>query len=143
MSCLLGHSHPEIIEVITAYANTLIHTSSCMVSPPVIRLAKRLTSILPPGLDRAFFVSTGSESNEAAIRLAKTYTGRFEVVGLGQSWHGMTCGAQGAQYQAGRRGHGMTGDYCPLLLNADCCRTISSRTTHVAPAKRISFSLSA
>lgn len=107
MSCLLGHSHPEVVEVIKAYAETLIHTSSCMVSPPVIRLAKRLTSILPPGLDRAVFLNTGSESNEAAIRLAKTYTGRFEVVGLGQSWHGMTSGAQGAQYQAGRRGHGM------------------------------------
>ncbi|KAK5947120.1 hypothetical protein PMZ80_001267 [Knufia obscura] len=106
MSCLLGHSHPEVVEVIKAHAESLIHTSSCMVSPPVIRLAKRLTSVLPPGLDRALFLNTGSESNEAAIRLAKTYTGKFEVVGLGQSWHGMTSGAQGAQYQAGRRGQG-------------------------------------
>lgn len=79
-----------------------------MVSLPVIRLAERLTSVLPQGLDRALFLSTGAESNEAAIRLAKTYTGRFEVVGLGQSWHGMTCGAQGAQYQAGRCGQGRT-----------------------------------
>lgn len=106
MSCLLGHSHPEIVAVINAYASTLMHTSSCMVSPPAIRLAKKLVSNLPAGLDRAFFLSTGSESNEAAIRLAKAYTGKFEVVGLGKSWHGMTCGAQGAQYQAGRRGQG-------------------------------------
>jgi len=81
-----------------------------MVSRPVIRLAKKIISHLPTGLDRTFFLSTGSESNEAAIRLAKTYTGKFEVVGLGQSWHGMTCGAQGAQYQAGRRGQGTSGD---------------------------------
>lgn len=106
MACLLGHSHPEIVEIVRVYAASLIHTSSCMVSPPVIRLAERLTSLLPQGLDRAFFLSTGSESNEAAIRLAKTYTGKFEMVGLGQSWHGMTRDAQGVQYQAGRHGHG-------------------------------------
>lgn len=78
-----------------------------MLSPPVLELAKRLTSYLPAGLDRAMFFSTGTESNEAAIRLAKTVTGNFEVVGLGQSWHGMTSGAQSSQYQAGRKGHGM------------------------------------
>jgi len=87
-----------------------------MISPPVIRLAQRLISNLPAGLDRAFFLSTGSESNEAAIRLAKIYTGKFEIVGLGQSWHGMTCGAQGAQYQAGRRGQGtMNHTRCPKI----------------------------
>lgn len=117
MCCLLGHSHPEIVQVISAYANTLIHTSSCMISPPAIRLAQRLVSNLPAGLDRALFLSTGSESNEAAIRLAKIYTGKFEIVGLGQSWHGMTCGAQGAQYQAGRRGQGTTNYRCSQLCH--------------------------
>ncbi|KAK5095459.1 hypothetical protein LTS08_008101 [Lithohypha guttulata] len=77
-----------------------------MVSPPTINLAKRLTSLLPPGLDRVLFLSTGSESNEAAIKLAKMYTGKFEIVGLAQSWHGMSGAAQGAQYQGGRRGQG-------------------------------------
>lgn len=107
MSCLLGHSHPEIVEVIKRQADTLIHISSCMIAQPVLGLAKSLTAALPQGLDLAFFLSTGSESNEAAIRLAKTYTGKFEIVGLGQSWHGMTAGAQGAQYQAGRQASGM------------------------------------
>ncbi|KAK5087797.1 hypothetical protein LTR05_002012 [Lithohypha guttulata] len=106
MSCLLGHSHPEVVEVIKEYADKLIHISSRMVSPPTINLAKRLTSLLPPGLDRVLFLSTGSESNEAAIKLAKMYTGKFEIVGLAQSWHGMSGAAQGAQYQGGRRGQG-------------------------------------
>jgi 4-aminobutyrate aminotransferase-like enzyme len=106
MASLLGHCHPEITESMRAASETIDHISSCMLSPPVLTLANRLTSLLPPGLDRAVFYSTGSESNEAAIRLAKVVTGRFEIVGLGQSWHGMTSGAQGAQYQAGRRGHG-------------------------------------
>lgn len=77
-----------------------------MLASSVLELATRLTAALPPGLDKAVFFSTGSESNEAAIRLAKIYTGKFEIVALALSWHGMTGGAQGAQYQGGRRGHG-------------------------------------
>lgn len=106
MSCLLGHGHPEIVQVITEHAKHLDHTFSGMVSPPVINLAERLCTMLPAGLDRAFFLSTGGESNEAAIKLAKVYTGKFEVVGLGASWHGVTAQAVGAQFHFGRRGHG-------------------------------------
>lgn len=106
MSCLLGHGHPEIVKVIEEHAAGLDHLFSGMVSPPVTSLAKRLCTMLPPGLDKAFFLSTGGESNEAAIKLAKTYTGKFEIVGLGASWHGMTAQALGAQYRYGRKGHG-------------------------------------
>lgn len=106
MSCLLGHGHAEIVKVIHDHALQLDHLFSGMVSPPVISLGHRLCSALPAGLDKAFFLSTGGESNEAAIKLAKVYTGRFEVVGIGASWHGMTAQAQGAQYHFGRRGHG-------------------------------------
>ena len=106
MSSLLGHCNPEITKAIQTASETFDHLSSCMLSTPVLTLANRLTSLLPAGLDRAVFYSTGSESNEAAIRLAKVATGKFEIVALGQSWHGMTAGAQGAQYQAGRTGHG-------------------------------------
>ncbi|KAL0466256.1 2,2-dialkylglycine decarboxylase [Neurospora intermedia] len=103
MSSLLGHSHPEIVSVISSHASSLDHLFSGMLSPPVLNLAKRLTSVLPDGLDRAMFLSTGGESNEAAIKVAKTYTGKFEVVGLGASWHGVTAQANSVQYHAGRR----------------------------------------
>lgn len=106
MSCLIGHGHPEIVDVINTHAQHLDHLFSGMLSPPVISLAKRLTSLTPPGLDKAFFLSTGGESNEAAIRLAKFFTGRFEIVGLAASWHGMTGSAVGAQYHDGRAGYG-------------------------------------
>lgn len=124
MSCLLGHGNPEIVETIHKHAESLDHLFSGMLSPPVINLAKRLTSLLPEGLDKAFFLSTGGESNEAAIKLAKVFTGKFEIVGLGSSWyvevyrnvdhewlltryrHGMTASAVGAQYLSGRKGHG-------------------------------------
>lgn len=65
-----------------------------------------MTSVAPEGLDKALFLSTGGESNEIAIRLAKFYTGKFEMVGLAASWHGMTGASLGTQYHAGRSGYG-------------------------------------
>ncbi|MGL1475054.1 aminotransferase class III-fold pyridoxal phosphate-dependent enzyme, partial [Vibrio parahaemolyticus] len=55
---------------------------------------------------RVMLLSTGGEANEAAIRLAKLVTGKWEIVGFAQSWHGMTGGAAAATYKAGRRGIG-------------------------------------
>ncbi|KAH7175647.1 pyridoxal phosphate-dependent transferase [Dactylonectria macrodidyma] len=106
MSCLLGHGHAEIVKVISDHALDLDHLFSGMVSPPVISLGERLCDALPAGLDKAFFLSTGGESNEAAIKMAKVYTGKFEIVGLGASWHGVTAQALGAQYHFGRKGQG-------------------------------------
>lgn len=106
MSCLIGHGHLEVVKTITEHATSLDHLFSGMLSPPVIQLAKKLTDLLPDGLDKAFFLSTGGESNEAAIKLAKVVTGKYEIVGLGASWHGMTGAAVGAQYHSGRKGIG-------------------------------------
>ncbi|OQE26199.1 hypothetical protein PENFLA_c007G02050 [Penicillium flavigenum] len=106
MSCLLGHGHPEIVQAIADHAASLDHLFSGMVSPPVISLGESLCNLLPTGLDKAFFLSTGGESNEAAIKMAKVYTGKFEIVGLGGSWHGVTAQALGTQYHFGRKGQG-------------------------------------
>ncbi|KAI1207162.1 pyridoxal phosphate-dependent transferase [Annulohypoxylon truncatum] len=106
MSCLLGHGHPEIVKTITDHAANLDHLFSGMVSPPVVSLGERLCSLLPDGLDKAFFLSTGGESNEAAIKLAKVYTGKFEIVAVNGSWHGVTAQALSAQYHYGRKGQG-------------------------------------
>jgi 2,2-dialkylglycine decarboxylase (pyruvate) len=105
MSAILGHSHPEIVEVVTEMIGRLDHLFSGMLSRPVIDLAETLAS-LAPGLDKVLLLTTGAESNEAALRLAKVVTGGWEVVGFAQSWHGMTGGAAAATYSAGRRGHG-------------------------------------
>ena len=51
-------------------------------------------------------LTTGAESNEAAIKMAKLYTGKYEIVSFDRSWHGMTSGAAAATYSAGRRGYG-------------------------------------
>ncbi|CAG8973954.1 hypothetical protein HYALB_00007483 [Hymenoscyphus albidus] len=106
MSCMVGHGHPEIVETIISHAAGLDHLFSGMLSPPVIQLGEMLTGLLPAGLDKAAFLSTGAESNEAAIEMAKLYTGKYEIVALGASWHGMTSAATAATYHSGRRGYG-------------------------------------
>ncbi|TXD93118.1 aspartate aminotransferase family protein, partial [Mitsuaria sp. TWR114] len=106
MSALLGHGHAEIATVIAEHAAGLDHLFSGMLSRPVVDLATRLAEVAPAGLERAMLLSTGAESNEAAIKLAKLYTGRYEVVGFAQSWHGMTGAAASATYCAGRKGYG-------------------------------------
>jgi 2,2-dialkylglycine decarboxylase (pyruvate) len=106
MSAVLGHSHPDIVAVVNEYVGKLDHLFSGMLSRPVVDLAKKLADITPDGLDRAMLLSTGAESNEAAIRMAKLVTGKYEIVGFAQSWHGMTGGAASATYSAGRKGVG-------------------------------------
>jgi 2,2-dialkylglycine decarboxylase (pyruvate) len=51
-------------------------------------------------------LNTGAESNEAAIKMAKLYTGKYEIVGLVSSWHGMTGAATASSYYAGKSGYG-------------------------------------
>lgn len=105
MSSLLGHSHPEIVEVVRDCIGHLDHLFSGMLSRPVVDLATRLGRMAPP-LERVLLLTTGAESNEAAIRMAKLYTGKHEIVGFSQSWHGMTGYAASATYCAGRKGYG-------------------------------------
>ncbi len=128
MSAVLGHSHPEIVEVVTEMIGRLDHLFSGMLSRPVIDLAEALAGLAPP-LDKVLLLTTGAESNEAALRLAKMATGGWEVVGFAQSWHGMTGAAASATYSAGRRGHGPAqagsmavfapNAYRPRFTNAD------------------------
>lgn len=106
MSSLLGHGHPEIAAVVADSAHRLDHLFSGMLSRPVVDLARGLAQATPEGLDRVLLLSTGGESNEAAIKMAKLYTGGYEIVGFAQSWHGMTGGASSATYSAGRKGYG-------------------------------------
>jgi 2,2-dialkylglycine decarboxylase (pyruvate) len=106
MSAVLGHGHPDIVRTVTDSVTHLDHLYSGMLSQPVVDLAVRLTGTLPDPLERMMLLTTGAESNEAAVKLAKLYTGRHEIVAFDQSWHGMTSGAAAATFSAGRRGYG-------------------------------------
>ncbi len=108
MCATLGHNHPRIVEAIHAACEGALHLYSGMLSPPVVALSQRLAALLPPHLSRALFLSTGAEANEAALKLAKMHSGKYEVVGFTGAWHGMTSGALAVNYVAGRQGYGPT-----------------------------------
>ncbi|MEQ9330063.1 aspartate aminotransferase family protein [Thalassobaculum sp.] len=112
MSAILGHCHPEIVATVRDHVGRLDHLFSSMISAPVVDLAEALAGLVP-ALPKSMLLSTGGEANEAAIRIAKLVTGKWEVVGFAQSWHGMTGAAASATYKAGRRGIGplMPGSY--------------------------------
>jgi 4-aminobutyrate aminotransferase and related aminotransferases len=106
MSAVLGHAHPDIVATVTEAVANLDHLYSGMLSRPVVEFAERLAGTLPPELSRVLLLTTGAESNEAALKMAKLYTGRYEIVSFDRSWHGMTSGARAATYSAGRHGYG-------------------------------------
>ena len=106
MSAILGHSHAEIVAVARRYIGELDHLYSTVLSRPVVELAALLARVSPGRLDRVLLVSTGGESNEAALRMAKLVTGRHEIVAMSRSWHGVTGGAASATYSSSRKGYG-------------------------------------
>ncbi|WP_234334263.1 aspartate aminotransferase family protein [Streptomyces sp. NRRL B-1347] len=106
MSAILGHSHPDIVATVQQGIATLDHLFSGMLSRPVVDLARRLAETLPAPLEKALLLTTGAESNEAAVRMAKLVTGKHEIVSFARSWHGMTQAAASATYSAGRKGYG-------------------------------------
>lgn len=106
MSAILGHSHPAIVATVQRQVAALDHLYSGMLSRPVVDLARRLAGTLPAPLEKVLLLTTGAESNEAAIRMAKLVTGKHEIVSFARSWHGMTQAAASATYSAGRKGYG-------------------------------------
>lgn len=86
----IGHCHPEYTRAIIEQAQTLVQTGSGYTSPARVMLAKKLAEIMPGELECSYFACTGSEATEAALRLAKLYTGRSEIVSLVHGYHGIT-----------------------------------------------------
>jgi acetylornithine/N-succinyldiaminopimelate aminotransferase len=90
----LGHAHPALIEAVTRQAGLLAHTSNLFLHERQVELAERLTGLL--GTDgRVFFTNSGTEANEAAIKLVRRAQGsaRPVIVAAEHSFHGRTLGA--------------------------------------------------
>lgn len=123
MCATVGHNHPNIIAAIKKSCDTALHLFSGMIPRSVVQLADALAKILPKPLTKALFLNTGSESNDAAIKMAKLYTGGYEVVGLGGSWHGVTGNAGAVSYASDRKGYGpgMPGSFAIPEPNAYRC----------------------
>jgi 2,2-dialkylglycine decarboxylase (pyruvate) len=108
----LGHNHPRIAAAVGRALEDVVHLNSWMLSEPVLALAERLAGLLPPPLDKVVLLNTGSEANEVALKLAKMHTGRFELVGLTRSFHGLLGGIASVNFSMAHAGYG------PLLPGA-------------------------
>ena len=85
----VGHSHPRVVAA-AAQQNAVLNTNTRYLHDNIVRYAERLTETLPEPLQVCFFVCTGSEANELALRLARAHTGRRDVVTLDGAYHGNT-----------------------------------------------------
>jgi taurine---2-oxoglutarate transaminase len=86
----LGHANPRVVEAIAEQARTLSYAVPGFATEPRARLSAALLEILPKGLDRFFFSTSGTEANEAALKIARVATGRTKVVSRHRSYHGST-----------------------------------------------------
>lgn len=91
----IGHRHPRVIEAIKEQLDKHLHVmvyGEYIQSAPNL-LAKKLAELLPQDLDCSYFVNSGTEANEGALKLAKRYTGRTEIISCRKSYHGSTHGS--------------------------------------------------
>ncbi|MDQ3857615.1 MAG: aspartate aminotransferase family protein [Actinomycetota bacterium] len=102
----LGHNHPRITAAIRRALDEVVHLNSWMLSEPVLTLAERLAGLCPASLERVMLVNTGSEANEVALKLAKMFTGRFEIAGLTRSFHGLLSGIASVNFSMAHAGYG-------------------------------------
>lgn len=128
--CNLGHRHPAIVQAVQNQLGRYLHVIPYgeFIQEPQIGLAKALNAILPDGLDCSYFVNSGAESVEAALKLAKRATGRTELISCKRSYHGSTHGALSVTGNERKKFHAR-----PLLpdvkfINFDCIGSLRNIT---------------
>jgi acetylornithine/N-succinyldiaminopimelate aminotransferase len=94
-----GHCNPEVVRAVKEQAETYMHLMVYgeIIQSPQVRYAERLAGILPPALNTCYFVNSGSEAVEGALKLAKKYTGKSRIVSFRNAYHGSTHGALSIQ----------------------------------------------
>ena len=90
---LVGHCNPRVVSAVKDQAARLMTSHPSLYSPVRSQFLEKLSGISPRGLDHAFLSNSGAEANECAIKLARKYTGRKEIIAFTGSFHGKTMGA--------------------------------------------------
>ena len=125
-----GHSHPKIVQAMRSQADQVVNCYDfCNEYRPA--LARRLVEITPPNLDKAFILTTGAETIEAAIKLARRFTGKKEIIAFQGAFHGRTYGAMsvgGKRSGASTRGFGPFLPQVYLAPFAFCYRCVFDKT---------------
>jgi acetylornithine/LysW-gamma-L-lysine aminotransferase len=95
----IGHSHPALVQAITAQAQTLITCPEMFYNDQRAQLLARLATITPPGMERFFLCNSGTEAVEGAIKFARLSSGRTEIIATMRGFHGRTLGALSATHK--------------------------------------------
>jgi 2,2-dialkylglycine decarboxylase (pyruvate) len=91
---ILGSNHPRYIERLTEQLKKVVHVGTQFLSPVVMEAAQKFSEVAPGALNKSLFLSTGTEANECAISLAKTYTGKRGVIGFNRGYYGLSLGTK-------------------------------------------------
>ena len=89
----LGHKNPRVIESIAEQARELAYAAPGFATRARARLSEKLHEVLPEGLTKFFFTTSGTEANEAAFKIARMFTGKSKVISRYRSYHGSTAGS--------------------------------------------------
>ena len=98
----LGYGHPQLVKAITEQSNQLLFQSNAVALEIRAQAAEKLTQVAPQGLDRVFFVNSGAEANENALRMACKTTERKKVLAITQGFHGRTAAAATVTWNSDR-----------------------------------------
>ena len=101
--CNIGHSHPKVVKAVQEQAAAYMHliVYGEFIETPQVHYAKMLADLLPPSLSSIYFVNSGAEATEGAMKLAKRATGRSQIIAFNNAYHGSTQGAlsvMGSEY---------------------------------------------
>ena len=99
---VLGHGHPAVVKAVTKQIATLGHVSNFYAHPNVLELAEKLQKMTGDKSARVFFCNSGTEANEAALKLSRK-TGKYKIVATNESFHGRTMGALSLTGQPSKR----------------------------------------
>jgi 4-aminobutyrate aminotransferase-like enzyme len=107
----VGHAHPAVVAAVREQAGRVSHVSSASTSEPRIAFEEALVGIAPTGLDRVLLGISGSDANDTALRLARTFTGRHEIIAFSGGYFGRASGVIGVNGKARfREGVGIQAD---------------------------------
>jgi len=98
----LGYGHPRLVKAITEQSNKLLFQSNAVALDIRADAAEKLTQVAPDGLDRVFFVNSGAEANENALRMACMTTRRNKVLAITEGFHGRTAAAAAVTWNSDR-----------------------------------------
>ena len=122
-ACSIGHRHPKVTRAIRRQSRKYLHVMVYgeFAQAPAVRLCKQLIEALPPSLEQVYLTNSGTEAIEGALKMAKRFTGREELIGALNSYHGSTHGSLSLTgYEEQKKGYG------PMLPKVDFIRFNSS-----------------